>query len=194
MIKRICVFCGSNSGNRAVYRDAARAFGGLLAEREIGLVYGGGRVGLMGALADAVLERGGEAIGVIPRALMEKEIGHLGLTELRVVGSMHERKALMSDLSDAFVALPGGYGTLDEFCEVLTWSQLGLHQKPCGLLNVDGYFDHLLALFKHALGEGFLHPVHSSLVLAEANPEQLLSAVLSSPVPRLDKWLDRTEV
>jgi len=177
-----------------VYRDAARAFGGLLAQQKIGLVYGGGRVGLMGALADAVLELGGEAVGVIPHALMEKEIGHRGLTELRVVDSMHERKALMSDLSDAFVALPGGYGTLDEFCEVLTWAQLGLHQKPCGLLNVDGYFNDLLALFKHALKEGFLHPIHSTLVLAESDPQKLLELVLSSRVPRLDKWLDRTEV
>jgi uncharacterized protein (TIGR00730 family) len=194
MIRRICVFCGSISGKRPVYREAARAFGGLLADQKIGLVFGGGRVGLMGTLADAVLERGGEAIGVIPRALMEKEVGHLGLTELRVVDSMHERKALMSDLSDAFVALPGGYGTLDEFCEVLTWAQLGLHQKPCGLLNVDGYFNDLLALFKHALGEGFLHPIHSTLVLAEADPQKLLELVLGSHVPRLDKWLDRTEV
>ncbi len=193
MIRRICVFCGSSSGHRPVYRDAARVLGGLLVQRNIGLVYGGGRVGLMGELADAVLERGGEAIGVIPRALMEKEIGHLGLTELRVVDSMHERKALMAELADAFVALPGGYGTLDEFCEVLTWGQLGLHQKPCGLLNVDGYFNDLLALFKHALGEGFLHPIHSTLVLAETDPERLLDRILSSHVPRLDKWLYRTE-
>ena len=194
MIRRICVFCGSSSGKRPVYRDAARAIGGLLAQQKIGLVYGGGRVGLMGELADAVLERGGEAIGVIPRALMEKEVGHLGLTELRIVGSMHERKALMAELSDAFVALPGGYGTLDEFCEVLTWGQLGLHQKPCGLLNVDGYFNDLLALFKHAVGEGFLHPIHSTLVLAETDPKRLLRLVLGSQVPRLDKWLDRTDL
>ncbi len=194
MIRRICVFCGSSRGKRPVYRDAARAFGGLLAQQKIGLVYGGGRVGLMGELANAVLERGGEAIGVIPRALVEKEVGHLGLTELRIVGSMHERKAVMAELSDAFVALPGGYGTLDEFCEVLTWGQLGLHQKPCGLLNVDGYFDDLLALFKHAVGEGFLHPIHSTLVLAETDPEKLLGLVLGSQVPRLDKWLDRTDV
>ncbi len=194
MIRRICAFCGSSSGNREVYRDAARAFGALLAHRKIGLVYGGGRVGLMGALADAVLENGGEAIGVIPRALMDKEVGHLGLSELRVVSSMHERKALMAELADAFVALPGGYGTLDEFCEVLTWGQLGLHQKPCGLLNVDGYFNDLLALFKHAVGEGFVHPIHSALVLAETDPQRLLGLILGSRVPRLDKWLDRKDV
>ena len=168
--------------------------GAHLAQRKIGLVYGGGRVGLMGALADAVLANGGEAIGVIPRALMEKEIGHAGLTELRVVGSMHERKALMGELADAFVALPGGYGTLDEFCEVLTWGQLGLHQKPCGLLNVDGYFNDLLGLFRRALREGFLHPVHSTLVLTETDPDKLLTVLLESRPPRVDKWIGRADV
>src|SRR5215471_16058640 len=192
--QRICVFCGSSMGKRSEYRAAAENMGAVLVERGIELVYGGGNIGLMGVLADSVLARGGKVIGVIPESLMAREVGHLGLTELRIVGSMHERKALMSDLSDAFVALPGGYGTLDEFCEVLTWAQLGLHQKPCGLLNVDGYFNDLLALFKHALAEGFLHPIHSTLVLAEADPQKLLELVLGSHVPRLDRWLDRTEV
>jgi len=144
-MRRLCVFCGSSEGNRPVYRGVARAVGELLARRKVGLVYGGGRVGLMGALADAVLEGGGEAIGVIPRALMEKEIGHRALTELHVVSSMHERKALMMDLADGFMALPGGLGTWEEFCEVLTWAQLGLHRKPCGLLNVSDYYSALLA-------------------------------------------------
>jgi uncharacterized protein (TIGR00730 family) len=189
MIRRLCVFCGSNSGTRPVYRDAARSLGALLAARKIGLVYGGGRVGLMGALADAVLEAGGEAIGVIPRALVEKEVGHRGLTELRIVSSMHERKAQMMDLADAFMALPGGYGTLEEFFEVVTWLQLGLHRKPCGLLNTDGYYSSLIALLHHAQSEGFLHPVHLSLVLADSDPDRLLELLLTSPVPHLDKWL-----
>jgi len=190
MIRRLCVFCGSNSGTRPVYRDAARSLGALLAAQKIGLVYGGGRVGLMGAIADAALEAGGEAIGVIPRALMEKEIGHRGLTELRVVPSMHERKAEMMNLADGFIAMPGGYGTLEEFCEVVTWLQLGLHRKPCGLLNVDGYYDPLLALFRHAQVEGFLHPVHASLVVADSDADRLLESLRSFAVPHLDKWLN----
>ncbi len=194
MIRRICVFCGSSEGNRPVYREAARAVGRLLARRKIGLVYGGGRVGLMGGLADAVLGAGGEAIGVIPQALMDKEVGHRGLTELRVVASMHERKALMMDLADGFMALPGGFGTLEEFFEVLTWSQLGLHRKPCGLLNVDGYYGELLALVEQGVSDGFIHPVHRNLLLADADPERLFDLLSSSKVPHLDKWLDRTQV
>lgn len=177
-----------------MYRDAARAVGALLARRKIGLVFGGGRVGLMGALADVVLEAGGEAIGVIPKALMDKEVGHRGLTELRVVRSMHERKALMMDLSDGFMALPGGFGTLEEFCEVLTWSQLGLHRKPCGLLNVDDYYGELLAMVERAMSEGFIHPIHRNLLLSDADAERLLDLLSSSKVPQLDKWLDRTQV
>ncbi len=194
MIRRICVFCGSSEGNRPVYRDAAVAVGGLFAQRKIGLVYGGGHVGLMGALADSVLASGGEAIGVIPKALMEKEIGHRGLTELRVVSSMHERKALMMELSDAFMALPGGFGTLEEFCEVLTWSQLGLHRKPCGLLNVDDYYGAFLALLHRAVNDGFLHPTHRSLLLSDTDPERLLDSLLTAPVPHLAKWLDKTQL
>ena len=159
-----------------MYREAARAVGGLLARRRIGLVYGGGHVGLMGALADSVLESGGEAIGVIPRALMEKELGHRGLTELRVVASMHERKALMVELSDAFMALPGGFGTLEELCEVLTWSQLGLHRKPCGLLDVEGYFAPLLTFLDRAVEERFVKRTHRKLVLVAAEPGALHDA------------------
>ena len=194
MLQRICVFCGSSSGLRPVYSDAARAVGRLLTQRKLGLVYGGGRVGLMGAVADSVLEGGGEVIGVIPQALVDKEVGHRGLTQLRVVGSMHERKALMMDLADAFMALPGGYGTLEEFCEVLTWSQLGLHRKPCGLLNVDDYYGALIGLLERAVSEGFLHPVHRSLVLAESDPERLLDLLSESQVPHLDKWINRAQV
>jgi uncharacterized protein (TIGR00730 family) len=172
-----------------VYAEAARATGRLLAERGIGLVYGGGNVGLMGEVADAVLAAGGEVTGVIPKALLEREVGHRGLTTLHVVGTMHERKALMVDLSDGFVALPGGYGTLDELCEALTWSQLGIHARPCGILNVDGYFDALLALFDHAVREGFVREAHRRLVLEAAEPGALLEAMAAFRAPRGEKWI-----
>jgi uncharacterized protein (TIGR00730 family) len=188
-MKRICVFCGSSPGARPVYAEAARATGRLLAERGIGLVYGGGNVGLMGEVADAVLAAGGEVTGVIPKALLEREVGHRGLTTLHVVGTMHERKALMVDLSDGFVALPGGYGTLDELCEALTWSQLGIHARPCGILNVDGYFDALLALFDHAVREGFVREAHRRLVLEAAEPAALLEAMAAFRAPRGEKWI-----
>ncbi|HEX8831567.1 MAG TPA: TIGR00730 family Rossman fold protein [Longimicrobium sp.] len=188
-MKRVCVFCGSSAGNRPVYAEAARATGRALAERGIGLVYGGGNVGLMGEVADAVLAAGGEVIGVIPRQLMEREVGHGGLTTLEVVGTMHERKARMADLADGFVALPGGFGTLDELCEVLTWSQLGIHAKPCGVLNVDGYFDTLLALFDHAVGEGFVRPPHRALVLQAGEPGELLARMEGFSAPLTEKWI-----
>jgi hypothetical protein len=188
-MKRICVFCGSSPGARPVYAEAARATGRMLAERGIGLVYGGGNVGLMGEVADAVLAAGGEVTGVIPKALMEREVGHRGLTTLHVVGTMHERKALMVDLSDGFVALPGGYGTLDELCEALTWSQLGIHARPCGVLNVDGYFDALLALFDHAVREGFVREAHRRLVLEAAEPAALLEAMAGFRAPEGEKWI-----
>lgn len=191
--RRVCVFCGSSRGGRPEYAAAARRIGALLAEREIGLVYGGGAVGLMGAVADAALAAGGEVIGVIPEALLEWEVAHQGLADLRVVRSMHERKALMADLSDAFAALPGGFGTLEELCEVLTWSQLGLHAKPVGLLNVAGYFDPLLALFDHAVEERFVRPAHRSLVLQSADESQLLELLASYDAAPLDKWIDRDE-
>ncbi len=188
-MKRVCVFCGSSPGTRPVYAEAARSMGRLLAERGIGLVYGGGRVGLMGEVADAVLAAGGEVTGVIPRGLMEREVGHRGLTTLHVTGTMHERKALMVDLSDGFVALPGGYGTLDELCEALTWSQLGIHARPCGILNVGGYFDALLALFDHAVREGFVREAHRGLVLEASEPAALLDVMARFQPPTTEKWI-----
>ena len=173
-LHRVCVFTGSSPGVRPEYREAARALGHLLGERGVGLVYGGARVGLMGAVADAVLEAGGSAIGVIPEALVAREIAHTGLTQLHVVGSMHERKAKMAELSDAFVALPGGWGTLEEFFEVLTWALLGFHSKPCALLNVSGYFDGLLAFVEHAAAEGFVRQNPRELVLVADEPGALL--------------------
>lgn len=188
-MKRICVFCGSSSGARPEYADAARTLAGLLAGRGIGLVYGGGNVGLMGILADAMLAAGGEVIGVIPRSLLLKEVGHRGVTELRVVETMHERKALMSELADGFIALPGGFGTLDEFFEILTWAQLGFHGKPCGLLNIAGYFDDILRALDHAVAERFLRPQHRELVLADTGTTALLSQLEAYAPHHDDKWI-----
>jgi uncharacterized protein (TIGR00730 family) len=184
------VFCGSSLGARKEYREAAAELGGLLARRDIGLVFGGSRCGLMGFVADAALAAGGAVTGVIPRLLVEKEAAHRGLADLRVVGSMHERKALMAELSDGFVALPGGFGTLEEFFEVLTWSQLGVHRKPCGLLNLAGYYDPLLTLLDHAVEEGFLKPANRELVLSGAAPGVLLDMLSTASVPLVDKWID----
>jgi uncharacterized protein (TIGR00730 family) len=164
-----------------------------MAERGIGLVYGGGKVGLMGVLADTVLAHGGEAIGVMPQALIEREIGHPGLTDLRVVGSMHERKALMAELSDAFVAVPGGIGTLEELIEVYTWSQLGIHDKACGVLNVHGYYDHLAALLDHAVTEGFLRPQHRAVLSVASEPAELLDRLAAFDPPTVGKWLELDE-
>jgi len=161
--------------------------------RGLTLVYGGGNLGLMGVVADAALKAGGAVIGVIPKALQAKELAHTGLTELHVVESMHERKALMAELSDGFIALPGGYGTLEEFCEILTWTQLGLQRKPCGLLNIEGYYDHLLKLFDHAVAEQFVRQAHRGMVLDDADPETLVAKVLAYSVPIMDKWIDRQE-
>jgi uncharacterized protein (TIGR00730 family) len=190
MTKRICVFCGSSSGGRQGYAAAATSLARCLAASGIAIVYGGGKVGLMGTLADAALEAGGEVIGIIPRSLVQKEIAHQSLSDLRVVGSMHERKALMAELSDAFIALPGGYGTVEEFCEVLTWTQLGLHRKACGILNVEGYYDRFLALFDHAVEEQFLKPAHRQLVISDHRPESLVSRLLEYEIPLVDKWID----
>jgi uncharacterized protein (TIGR00730 family) len=189
MLQRVCVFCGSNLGNKRSYKQAAQAVGKLLGERGIELVYGGANVGLMGVIADACLAEGGRVIGVMPRALVEREIAHSGLTDLRVVDSMHERKFLMADLSDAFIALPGGYGTWEEFCEVLTWSQLGIQLKACALLNVDGYYDPLLAMADRAVAEGFLQHVHRDMLLADENPARLLDRLLGYSTPFVEKWL-----
>ena len=190
MAKRICVLCGSSSGARQCYATAATSLARYLAANRIAIVYGGGKVGLMGTLADAALEAGGEVIGVIPRSLVQKEVSHRSLSDLRVVGSMHERKALMAELSDAFIALPGGYGTFEEFCEFLTWTQLGLHRKPCGILNIESYYDRLLALFNHAVAEQFLKPVHRRMVVSDSSPESLVSRLFEYEVPLVDKWID----
>ncbi|MGH9797828.1 MAG: TIGR00730 family Rossman fold protein [Candidatus Polarisedimenticolia bacterium] len=192
-MKRICVFCGSSPGRDPAYREAAVALGRVLAARGLGLVYGGGRVGLMGALADAVLQAGGEAIGVIPRALQDREIGHTGLTDLRIVGSMHERKALMAELSDGFVALPGGLGTLEELFEVWTWGQLGLHVRPCGLLDARGFFRPLVTLVDHLVTEGFVHPENRAMLLVAGEPEPLLDAMASWRAPAVKRWVTAAE-
>jgi uncharacterized protein (TIGR00730 family) len=193
MATRICVFCGSSPGARPCYSAAAAQLARYLAANRIGIVYGGAKVGLMGTLADAALLAGGEVIGVMPRSLVEKEVAHRGLSGLRVVASMHERKALMAELSDGFVALPGGYGTFDEFCEVLTWSQLGLHRKPCGLLNLEGYYDSLLAMFDRAVAERFLKPEHRRMVISDTHPESLVDRLLAYEVPAVDKWIGREQ-
>jgi uncharacterized protein (TIGR00730 family) len=173
-VERVCVFCGASRGRTPAYAEAARAFGATAAARGLGLVYGGGRVGLMGALADAALAAGGEVVGVIPQELVDRELAHGGLSELRVVGSLHERKAEMAELADAFVALPGGFGTLDELMEQLTWSQLGLHAKPVGLLDVEGYWRPLIALARHATEEGFVRESDLGSIAVGDDPELLL--------------------
>ncbi len=193
MTSRICVFTGSSPGRRDEYRDAAVSLGAKLGESGYGLVYGGAQVGLMGAVADAALAGGAEVIGVLPRSLIEYEIAHDGLTELHLTDSMHERKALMAELSDAFIALPGGFGTLDEFFEVLTWGQLGLHEKPCGFLNVAGYFDGLFEFIDHAVEERFLRPEQRDSLIVATDVSELLAAITSYEPVHLDKWIDRTE-
>ena len=190
-MQRVCIFCGSSSGARAAYTTAAATIGTSLARRGLGLVYGGGRVGLMGAVADAALTAGGHVIGVIPQSLVDKEVGHRALTELRIVHSMHERKALMADLSDAFIALPGGAGTMDEFFEILTWAQLGYHHKPCAMLNVAGYYDPLLAFMDHAVTEGFIRAEHRDLIRIDDDPDRLLDTLATYNPPVVDKWRER---
>ncbi len=192
-IQRLCVFCGSSGGARSVYAEAAAQLGRELANSRVALVFGGGRVGLMGILADAVLAAGGQAIGVMPRALVEKEIAHTSLTELHVVESMHQRKALMTDLADAFLLLPGGFGSWEEFFEVITWLQLGIHRKPCALLNVAGYYDAFLSLASHALAEGFLRSAHKEMLIVEENPARLLGRLEVARIPSEIKWVDLKE-
>ncbi len=172
--RRVCVFCGSSPGNLAAYTQAARDLGCLLAGGGIDVVYGGGNVGLMKELADAALGAGGQVLGVIPSALVDRELAHGSLSDLRVVASMHERKALMADLSDAFIALPGGLGTLEEMFEVVAWAQLRFHDKPCGLLNVAGYYDHLLAFLDHAVSSAFLRQPHRDLLIGDTDSRSLL--------------------
>jgi uncharacterized protein (TIGR00730 family) len=188
-VRRICVFCGSSTGWRTEYKAAAEQLAHALVARDIGLVFGGGCVGLMGVMADAMLDRGGHVIGVIPSALVARELAHHGLPDLRIVTSMHERKAMMAELSDAFIALPGGFGTFEEFCEAVTWTQLGLHQKRCGLLNVLGFYDAMLAMFDRAVADGFLKASHRSIVIAEADPDALIARLEERAAPPEPKWI-----
>jgi len=193
-MQRICVFCGANPGHNPLYRNEAEKLGRLLAARGIELVYGGGNVGLMGVVADACLSAGGSVIGVIPQALMGKEVDgrhveHRALNRLEIVDSMHTRKARMAELADGFIAMPGGFGTFEEFCEILTWGQLGFHVKPMGLLNVNGFYDPLLALFDHAVGEGFLRPQNRAMALADSDGERLLAAMAAFQPEPVSNWL-----
>jgi uncharacterized protein (TIGR00730 family) len=192
-VKNICVFCGSSFGRKPAYARAARQLGAALASRDLGLVYGGGSIGLMGAVADAALEAGAPVVGVIPRALARREIAHHGLTRLEVVPSMHARKARMARLSDAFVAMPGGIGTLEELFEVLTWGYLGIHAKPTGLLDVGGYWKPLVRLLDHAVEEGFLRPAHRKLVVIDRSPDRLLARLLAHRVPSATRWIGEKE-
>ena len=187
MINRICVFCGSSPGRQPVYRQAAVRLGSLLAERNITLVYGGGKVGLMGEIANSVMRSGGKVIGIIPRLLFEREVASKDITELRVVESMHDRKAAMAEMADAFIALPGGLGTLEELAEILTWAQLSLHTKPCGLLNVADYYTPLALLYDHMVKEQFVHEDHRAMILIEQEPAALLARFDSYQPPRADK-------
>ena len=193
-MKSICVFCGSNAGNQPISRSEAEKLGRLLAARGIELVYGGGNIGLMGAVADACLEAGGTVVGVIPQALMGKEVAgcpvdHRALTRLEVVDSMHTRKARMAELAEGFIALPGGFGTFEEFCEILTWGQLGFHAKPMGLLNVNGFYDPLLAMFDRAVADGFLRLQNRAMALADRDIEGLLAAMAAYRAEPVSKWL-----
>lgn len=192
-MKRICVYCGSNRGKSAEFLASARTLAGELVQRDIGLVYGGASVGIMGEIADTVLARGGEVIGVMPQALVDKEVSHTGLTELRVVNSMHERKEIMADLAQGFIALPGGLGTMEEIFEVLTWAQLGFHQKPCALLNVKGYYNRLTQFLDHAVAQGFIAETHREMLLVEENPHSLLEIMASYSAPAVDKWIGRND-
>jgi uncharacterized protein (TIGR00730 family) len=192
-MKRICVFAGSSLGARPEYRHAAHVLGQALADRKIGLVYGGARVGLMGVVADAVLAAGGDVTGVIPASIVAKEIAHTSLTDLRIVGSMHERKAMMADLADGFIALPGGWGTLEEFFEILTWAQLGLHRKACGLLNVCGFWNGLVAFVDHSIDERFVRQENRTMMLVSETPAGLLRLLEEYEPPVVEKWIDRSE-
>lgn len=190
-MKRVCVFCGSSIGSQPVYAEVAVTLGRLLASRGIGLVYGGGNVGLMGVIADAVMAAGGDVIGVIPHALADREIAHPTITQLHVVDSMHERKAMMADLSDAFIAMPGGVGTFEEFFEAVTWTQLGLHRKPCGLLNASGFYTPLAAFIDQAVSEGFIKPVHRASIVVDDHPERLLDSLAAVKLPDVARWIRR---
>lgn len=192
-MKNICVYCGSSPGRRSGYKEEAINLAQQMVARDIGLVYGGASVGIMGTLADAVLSAGGRVSGIIPQMLVDKEVAHQGLSELHVVNSMHERKTLMAELSDAFIALPGGLGTLEELFEVLTWAQLGIHQKPCGLLNVAGYYNHLTAFLNHAVDEKFIKPAQRTLLIVAENADSLLDQMVHFVPVKVSKWVDLDE-
>ena len=189
-MKRICVFCGSSSGIDPAHAEAAKRLGATLARRGLELVYGGGTIGLMGTVANAALEAGGRVIGVIPKALQLRELAHVKLSSLHVTGSMHERKAKMAELSQGYIALPGGLGTLEEFAEIVTWAQLGIHSRPCGLLDVKGYYQPLVAFLDHAVDEGFISPLHRQLILVETDPDALLDKFAEWKAPQVEKWVD----
>jgi uncharacterized protein (TIGR00730 family) len=191
-MKRLCVYCGSRPGSQPAYMEAAKKLARALVNRNIEVVYGGASVGTMGVLANTVLAEGGHVIGIIPQAVLGREVVHRGLSDLRVVTSMHERKALMAELADGFIALPGGLGTLDEVFEILTWGQLGLHQKPCGLLNICDYYRGLIDFLDHAVSERFITDVHRAMLLVEEEPEQLLDHFERYQAPVVAKWVDRT--
>ena len=192
-MKNICVYCGSNPGKRPTYLESARLLATELVNRGIGLVYGGANVGLMGEIANTVLTKGGKVTGVMPQALIEKEVYHKNLTEFKIVSSMHERKAVMTEISDGFIALPGGLGTIEELFEVLTWAQLGFHKKPCGLLNIEGYYNHISAFLDIAVNEMFVKEAHRNMLLVDGNPKLLLDQMATYKAPLVDKWLNRNQ-
>ncbi|QGZ61021.1 LOG family protein [Paraburkholderia acidisoli] len=192
-MKAVCVYCGSSFGANPLYTEAAQAFGRALVAQDLALVYGGGKVGLMGVIADTVMQHGGRAIGVIPELLVDKEVGHAGLTELHVVPDMHHRKKMMADLADAFVAMPGGAGTLEELFEVYTWAQLGYHRKPVGVLNIGGFYDPLMTMLDHTVREGFMRETYLQMLQVDGNAESLLAKLAAYRAPEKDKWADLRE-
>jgi uncharacterized protein (TIGR00730 family) len=192
-MKAVCVYCGSSPGVNPAYAEAAKAFGRALVDADLGLVYGGGKVGLMGVIADTVMDAGGRAVGIIPELLVNKEVGHEGLSELHVVPDMHHRKKMMADLSDAFVALPGGAGTLEELFEVYTWAQLGYHHKPIAVLNIDGFYDPLIALLRHTVSEGFMRQTYFDMLQIDSDPVALIARIQRYHAPSQDKWADMRE-
>ncbi|MCS4503171.1 LOG family protein YvdD [wastewater metagenome] len=191
-MQRICIYCGSAAGRDPRYREAASAFGAAVAARGLGVVYGGGATGMMGAVADAALAEGGEVVGVIPETLLAREVGHREVTRLEVVTSMHERKARMAELADGFIALPGGLGTFEEIFEILTWAQLGFHRKPCGLINMAGYYDHLVTFLDHAVDTGFLRRSNRDMLLVDDDGERLLERFAEYRAPRVTQWIDKS--
>lgn len=193
-MRRVCVFCGASNGSKPEFQTTARLLGQTIAEMDLELVYGAGRVGLMGVVADGALASGGKVTGVIPESLVAKELAHNGLSELHIVKTMHERKALMEKLSDGFLALPGGYGTLDEFCEILTWSQLGFHRKPCAILNINGYFDQLISFFDEAVSSGFVSKQHRDMIIISTDPAAVLNKMQNYKHEAQDKWISEADL